>query len=147
MNSSYTTAIGQGVMDLWEGKAVNTSHSDNFQNLDKTLSLICVIVVGLGMFLSILLLTTLKKIVKKQRIIVALNKKRTLFLVIHTLSVAIIFALIIMFPNILLGGSNWEFINVWGPTSITVLFYSVIVSSVIYYLVGLVKIFTKKEKN
>ena len=50
MNSSYTTAIGQGVIDLWEGKAVNTIHSDIFRNLDKIISLICVIVVGLGMF-------------------------------------------------------------------------------------------------
>jgi len=147
MNSSYTTAIGQGVMDLWEEKTVNTIHTDNFQNLDKTLSLICVIVIGFGMFLSILLLKSFKKVVKKQRIIVALNMKRALLLAIHSLSVAIIIALIIMFPKVLPGGSNWEFIKVWGPTSITVLFYSVIVSSVIYYLVGLVKIFMKKEKN
>ncbi|WP_432760110.1 serine hydrolase domain-containing protein [Lysinibacillus zambalensis] len=147
MNSSYTTEIGQGVMDLWEGKTVNTIHADNLQNLDKTLSLICVIVIGFGMFLSVLLLQSLKKVIKKQRIRVALNMKRALLLVFHSLSVAIIIALIIMFPKVLPGGSNWEFIKVWGPTSITVLFYSVIVSSVIYYLVGLVKIFTKKEKN
>jgi len=147
MNSSYTTAIGQGVIDLWEGKSVNTIHADNFQNLDKTLSLICVIVIGFGMFLIVLLLQSLKKVIKKQRIIVALNMKRALLLVFHSLSVAIIIALIIMFPKVLSGGSNWEFIKVWGPTSITVLFYSVIASSVIYYLVGLVKIFTKKEKN
>lgn len=147
MNSSYTTAIGQGVMDLWEGKTVNTIHADNFQNLDKTISLICVIVVGFGMFLSVLLLQSLKKVIKKQRIIVALNMKRALLLVFHSFSVAIIIALIMMFPKVLPGGSNWEFIKVWGPTSITVLFYSVIVSSVIYYLVGLVKIFMKKEKR
>ncbi|MGE7690447.1 serine hydrolase domain-containing protein [Lysinibacillus sp. NPDC097214] len=147
MNSSYTTAIGQSVMDLWEGKTVNTIHSDNFQNLDKTVSLICVIVVGFGMFLSIQLLKSLKKVIKKQRIIVVLNMKRALLLVIHSLSVATIFALIMMFPKILSGGSNWEFIKVWGPTSITVLFYSVIVSGVIYYFVGLVNIFTKKKMN
>lgn len=147
MNSSYTTAIGQGVMDLWEGKTVNTIHADNLQNLDKMLSLICVIVIGFGMFLSVLLLQSLKKVINKQRMIVALNMKRALLLVFHSLSVAIIIALIIMFPKVLPGGSNWEFIKVWGPTSITVLFYSVIVSGVIYYFVGLVKIFTKKEKN
>jgi len=147
MNSSYPTAIGQGVMDLWEGKTVNTIHADNYQNLDKTLSLICVIVIGFGMFLSVLLLQSLKKVIKKQRIIVALNMKSALLLVFHSLSVAIIIAMIIMFPKVLPGGSNWEFIKVWGPTSITVLFYGVIVSTVIYYLVGLVKIFTKKEKN
>jgi len=147
MNSGFTTAIGQGVMDLWEGKSVNTMHSDNLQKLDKIVSLVCVIVVGFGMFLSILLLTTLSKIVKKQRIKVALNVKRTLLLFIHLLSVAIIFALIIKLPEILAGGSNWEFIKVWGPTSITVLFYSVIVSGVIYCLLGLVKIITKKQNE
>ncbi|MFB7160244.1 serine hydrolase domain-containing protein [Lysinibacillus sp. NPDC056232] len=147
MNSSYTTVIGQGVIDLWEGKTVNTIHTDIFQNLDKIISLICVIVVGLGMFLSILLLTTLREIVKKQRIRVSLNIKRTFLLIFHSLSVAIIFALIIMFPKLLPERSNWEFIIVWGPTSITVLFYSVIVSAVIYCLLGLVKIFTKKEKE
>ena len=52
-----------------------------------------------------------------------------------------------MFPKLLPERSNWEFIKVWGPTSITVLFYSVIVSAVIYCLLGLVKIFTKKEKR
>lgn len=83
MNSSYTTDIGQGVMDLWEGKNVNNIHSDNLQKLDKTVTLLCVFVVGLGMFLSILLLTTLRKIVKEQRIRVSLNIKRTFFS-IHT---------------------------------------------------------------
>lgn len=145
MNSSYTTATGQSVMDLWEGKTVNTIHSDNLQKLDKTVSLLCVIVVGFGMFLCILLLSSLKKIVKKQRIRTSLNLKRTFLLFIHLLSVVLIFALITMSPKILIEGSNWEFIKVWGPTSISVLFYSVIVSSVIYCLLGLVNIFTKKK--
>ncbi|MCL1696932.1 serine hydrolase [Lysinibacillus sp. BPa_S21] len=147
MNSSYTTAIGQGVIDLWEGKTINTIHSDIFQNLDKIISLICVVVVGLGMFLSIQLLTTLREIVKKQRIRVSLNRKRTFLLNFHSLSVAIIFALIILFPKLLPEKSNWDFIKVWGPSSITVLLYSVIVSAVLYCLLGLVKIFTKTEKD
>lgn len=147
MNSSYTTAIGQGVIDLWEGKTINTIHSDIFQNLDKIISLICVVVVGLGMFLSIQLLTTLREIVKKQRIRVSLNRKRTFLLIFHSLSVAIIFALIILFPKLLPEKSNWDFIKVWGPSSITVLLYSVIVSAVLYCLLGLVKIFTKTEKD
>ncbi len=147
MNSSYTTAIGQGMIDLWEGKTINTIHSDIFQNLDKIISLICVVVVGLGMFLSIQLLTTLREIVKKQRIRVSLNRKRTFLLIFHSLSVAIIFALIILFPKLLPEKSNWDFIKVWGPSSITVLLYSVIVSAVLYCLLGLVKIFTKTEKD
>ncbi|MDM5248593.1 serine hydrolase domain-containing protein [Lysinibacillus sp. G4S2] len=146
MNSSYTTAIGQGVMNLWEGKNIDINHSDNLQRIDKTVTLLCVIVVGFGMFLSILLLTTLRQIVKKQRMRVSFNTKRTFFLIIHSLVVAIFLTLLIMFPKILLG-ANWEFVKVWGPTSISVLFYGVIVGSVIFYLLGLLSIFTKKENK
>ncbi|WP_456956293.1 serine hydrolase domain-containing protein [Lysinibacillus sp. TE18511] len=146
MNSSYTTAIGQGVMDLWEGKNVNNNHSDNLQRIDKIVTLLCVTIVGLVMFLSILLLTTVRKIVKKQRIRVSFNAKRTFFLIIHSLVVAIFLTLLLMFPKIAIG-VNWEFIKVWGPTSISVLFYNAIVTSVIFYLLGLLRIFTKEENK
>lgn len=63
-------------------------------------------------------------------------------LFIHSLIVVTILTLTIMLPKFL--GYNWTFMKVWGPTSITVLFYSVIVTSVIYYLLGLLHILTKK---
>lgn len=52
-----------------------------------------------------------------------------------------------MLPKILLGGSNWGFMKVWGPASISVLFYSAIVTSVIFYSLGLLNIFTKEKTS
>ena len=43
MDSTFTTAIGQGVMDLWEGNNVNFNHTDGYQKLDKVVTILCII--------------------------------------------------------------------------------------------------------
>ncbi|MGE7024207.1 serine hydrolase domain-containing protein [Solibacillus cecembensis] len=144
MNSTFTTAISQNIMDLWEGNSVNNNLSDGFQILDEIATILCIIVSCLGAIFILILLRITWKLVRKQRIRVALNVKRTFVITIHSLLVATIVTLTLMTPKILLGGLNWEFIEVWGPTSISMLFYSVICASIIYYLLGLILIFTRK---
>ena len=46
-------------------------------------------------------------------------------------------------PKFLLG-MTWEFIRVWAPTSVSILFYSVIATIIIYYLYVSWLIITKK---
>ena len=145
MNTNFTTIIGQGVMDLWEGKKVTNNHSASYQKLDKIVTILCIAVGGFSVFFTLLTLRIIKKLVRKQRIRTSLNLKRILLLSIHTLIVAAMLTLAIMLPKILLGGVPWTFIKVWAPTTITVLLYSVIVASIIYYLFGLLLIFTKNE--
>lgn len=144
MNTSFTTAIGQGVMDLWEGNDVTNNHSDRYQKLDRFVTILCIVVGCFGLFFILLSIRVMRKLVRKQRIRTSLNVKRILLLSIHTLIVAAILTLVIMFPKILFG-YPWTFIKVWAPTTITVLFYSVIATSIIYYLFGLLLIFTKNE--
>ena len=103
MNSTFTTAIGQGVMDLWEGNNVNINHSDSYQKLDKIVTILCIIVGCLGLIFSILLLRSLWKLNRKQRTWVALKGKRIFLLVFHSLFVAAILILMMVAPNILLG--------------------------------------------
>ncbi|OOQ93192.1 hypothetical protein BW898_20725 [Bacillus cereus] len=67
-----------------------------------------------------------------------------MLLSIHTLIVAAILTLTIMFPKI--SGLPWAFVQVWAPTTILVFVYSIITVSVIYYLFGLLLVFTKKMK-
>ncbi|WP_328165891.1 hypothetical protein [Cytobacillus praedii] len=146
MNTSFTTAIGQGVMDLWEGNNVtNNNHSDSYQKFDSFVTILCILVGYLGLFLILLTLKVMRKLVRKQRIRTSLNLKRILLVCIHTLIVAAILILIIMFPKILLGGLSWTFIKVWAPISITVLLYTVIATSIIYFWFGLLLIFTKSD--
>lgn len=143
MDSTFTTAIGQGVMDFWEGNSVNINHSDGYQKLDKIISFLCIIFGCLGIFFSILLLRSLWKFKTKQQTSVEFKGKRLFLLVLHLLFVAAIFILLMMAPKILLGMS-WEFIRVWGPTSISVFYYSLLATLILYFFLVLLLIITKK---
>ncbi|MCM2982791.1 serine hydrolase [Niallia circulans] len=143
MDSTFTTVIGQGVMDLLEGNKVNINHSDSYQKLDKIVTILCIIVGCLGIIFSILLLRSSWKFNRKQRTWVALKGKRIFLLVFHSLFAAAILILMIVAPKILLG-MNWEFIRVWAPTSISFFYYSVIATIIVYYLFVLLLIITKK---
>lgn len=146
MNTSYTTAIGQGVMDLWEGNKVTNNHSDNYQKLDQIVTILCIVVGCFGALFILLSLRIMSQLVRKQRTRISLTRKKILLLSIHTLVVAAILTLTIMFPKILLGGLPWAFIKVWAPTTISVFLHSVLTVSIIYYLCGLLFMLTKKTK-
>lgn len=144
MSTSFTTAISQGVMDLWEGNDVTNNHSDSYQKLDRLLTILCIVFGCLDLFFILLSLRIMRKLVRKQRIRTSLNVKRVLLLSINTLILAAILILTIMFPKIL--GVPWAFIKVWAPTTIPVFIYSLITVSIIYYMFGLFLVFTKKIK-
>lgn len=145
MNTTFTTAIGQGVMDLWEGNDVNIQHVSIYQKLDQIATIACIVIGCLGALFALLTVRILWKLAKKQRMWNSLNVKRTLFLLLHTLIVAAIMTIMIMLP-ILLDGLPWSFVKVWVPTTISMFLYSVLVASSIYYIYGLFLGFTKKTK-
>lgn len=146
MNSSYTTAIGQGVMDLWEGRDIAGNHSDAYQKLDEILTFLCITIGCFGALLLFLWLWICRKIVKGQRIKASLHVKRVLLLAIHTLAAAAAITFVIMVPDIMLGGLPWAFIQVWAPMTVPVFLYSVITVTLIYYVFGLTLIFTRKTR-
>ncbi|KGR76343.1 serine hydrolase domain-containing protein [Ureibacillus sinduriensis] len=144
MNSSFTTAIGQGVMDLWEGNEVNLNHTDSYQQIDNIVTLLSIFVCCVGVLFSYLFLKTLWKVAKKQRAWIRLKGKKIVLIVIHTLFVGALLTALMVAPATLLE-MTWDFIKVWGPTSITVLYYSVLATAIVYYLFVLVRILTRKE--
>ncbi|MDM5250513.1 serine hydrolase domain-containing protein [Lysinibacillus sp. G4S2] len=141
MDTTFTTAIGKSVMDLWEGNNVNLDHTDGYQEVDKVLTILCIIIGCLGIIFSILLLRNLWKFKRKQRAWALLKGKRIFLFVFHSLFVAVILILVMVAPKIF--NMNWEYIKVWGPTSISVI-YSGIATIIIYYLFVLWLIITKK---
>ncbi|WP_410768792.1 serine hydrolase domain-containing protein [Fontibacillus sp. BL9] len=147
LSTSHTTAIGQGVMALWEGEKLPTIHTDGYQKLDQIVTVACIVLVGAGIMFLLSILMMLRKLVTKQRIRASLNGKRLLLLLVHTLIVVGIIAFTIMLPNLLLGGLPWSFIHVWAPTSITVLLYIVIAISLIYFVMGVLRCLTIKRNT
>ncbi|KKO55346.1 serine hydrolase domain-containing protein [Paenibacillus sp. DMB20] len=146
LNTSFTTAIGQSVMDLWEGNDVANTHSDGYQKLDRIVTILCIAVGCFGVLFILLSLRIVSKLVREQRIRTKLNVKRILLLSIHTLIAAAILTLALMFPKIFFQGLPWAFIKVWAPTTVSVFLYGVIAVTIIYYLFGLLLVFTKKTK-
>ncbi|WP_169090877.1 serine hydrolase domain-containing protein [Paenibacillus sp. PL91] len=146
MRSSFTTAIGQGVMDLWEGKNVTNNHTDSYQKLDQIVTIICIVVGCFGTLFMLFTIRILRKLAKKQRNWTSLNGKRLLLFILHTLIIAASLTFMIMIPKILLGGLPWAFIKVWAPTTISLTLYSTLVVGIIYFIFGTLLIFTKKTK-
>ncbi|GIP18643.1 serine hydrolase [Paenibacillus montaniterrae] len=147
LNTTFTTAIAQGVLELWEGHDITRAHTDSYQQIDQIVSMLWIVVVSLGALFLLFSLLIIRKLVKKQRIRAKLNVKRSMLFIAHTLLVAAAITVTVMFPKIMLGGLPWAFIKVWAPTSITVFLYSVIAVSIIFYALGILHIFTKKTKT
>lgn len=145
MNTSSTTAIGQGVMDLWEGKTIDMQHISSYQKLDKIVTIICAIIIAISIIFCYLFVQNIRNLYKKQRSMAKLNYKKILLLSAHTILVATMLTAIFITPNTVLGGLNWTFINVWAPTSITFLLYSSISASLLYLLLGFMIIGTKRK--
>lgn len=145
MNTSFTTAIVQGVMDLWEGKTIQGQHVSSYQKLDKIVTIISAFIIVISIIFCYLLFKNARSLYKKQREVVKLNYKRIFLISVHTVIVAILLTTLFIAPNILLGGLNWTFIKVWAPTSITILLYSTILASILYLLLGFSLIATKKK--
>lgn len=145
MNTSSTTAIGQGVMDLWEGKTIDMQHISSYQKLDKIVTIICAIIIAISIIFCYLFVQNIRNLYKKQRSMANLNYKRILLLSAHTILVATMLTALFITPNIVLGGLNWTFIKVWAPTSITFLLYSSISASLLYLLLGFMMIGTKRK--
>ena len=146
MDSTFTTGIGQGVMEIWEGNNVNINHSDSYQKLDKIITILCIIVGCLGLIFSIVLFKSLWKINKKQRTWVAIKGKRIFLLFVHSLFVTAILLLVTLSPKILLEMS-WQFIRIWAPTSISAFYYIGMTTIIIYYLFVLMLIISKKVSS
>lgn len=147
MGTGFTTYIGQGVMDLWEGSNVTDHYSDSYQKLDWIVTLLTIAIGCFGVLILLLLFRIMRQLVRKQRMSVSLSTKQLSLFIIHTLIVAAAFTLMILFPKLLSKRMSWNFIHVWGPPSITVLLYSVIVVSILYYVFGLLLIFTSKKQG
>ncbi len=128
-----------------EGKTIQNQHVSSYQKLDKIVTIISAIVIAISIFFCYLLFKNIQSLYNKQRGLAKLNYKRIFLLSVHIVLVTTLLAAIFFAPTILLGGLNWTFIKVWAPTSITILLYSTIVASFLYFSLGFTLIATKKK--
>ncbi|UZM98576.1 hypothetical protein OL548_29210 [Lysinibacillus sp. MHQ-1] len=65
MNTSSTTAIGQGIMDLWKGKTTTPLHTNSYQKLDKIATIISIIIIGISLIFCYFVIKMTSSIYKK----------------------------------------------------------------------------------
>ncbi|UHA73484.1 serine hydrolase domain-containing protein [Paenibacillus sp. 481] len=149
MQSSTTTAISQGVMDIWQGKKpASQRQPDGMLKLDQIATSVFFSAGCLVLLCFCLILGLVRKLVRQQRSWVslyALTWKRCLFLVIHIVICATGLFVVINLPNLLLGGMPWSFINRWSPATIALTYYSVIGMFSLYFMYGMLLVFTNKR--
>ncbi|WP_166241324.1 serine hydrolase domain-containing protein [Paenibacillus turpanensis] len=147
MKTSFTTAIGQGVMDLYEGRAANSNHADSFQTLDQIVTFLCILIGCIGAVFVFLTIWLITRLAGKKRKWTRITGIRALVLGVHVLIVGSGVFLVLMAPNLLLGGLPWSFIKVWAPTSLTFFLYSFLGCCLIYLIWGLMLLFTKRMRS
>ncbi|WP_439743741.1 serine hydrolase domain-containing protein [Bacillus pseudomycoides] len=147
MKSAVTTSIGQGVIDLWNGKNISdTKQIDSFQKIDKIATIIFIVTVCLSILLIILTIRLIKRLLQKRRNWTLLNKKKFILFLINICVVAGGLLFFLKLPKILLG-VPWSFITVWAPVTVTLTMYSFITVIILYSIYITLMFFTKKEMN
>lgn len=116
LNSSYTTAIGEGIMSLLKGQSVPSENTDSYVLADQIASSIILIIGALIFVLLRLIYNTWKAIRSGSRIF----RLRTLPVLISMLLLsALMFfcVLIVRLPTFIFSNADWSFINDWMPNT------------------------------
>ncbi|MFB9328836.1 serine hydrolase domain-containing protein [Paenibacillus aurantiacus] len=148
MRTTATTAIGEGLMALWQGWPADTNHFDPYQKLDQFVTVVWMVMTGTGIVLLALLLKLVRNLAgkRKQRRWASRSGKRVLLLILHIILAATGLTGVIALPQLLLGGLPWSFILVWAPTSITLSVYTCLAVMAVYFGWGMLLIMTKKSQ-
>ena len=134
LDSSYTLAIGQGIMDIIQGKKLVKPEDDMYKGVDNLASAIVFITVPV----ILLILWFMAKY-----IIETLRRKRTFKgNIIKSIIGSIIFIIFMAgftyclykIPDVLYQGLNWSFVKVWAPQSLILAVISLFVAVLLFNL-------------
>ncbi|GGD98649.1 cyclic peptide export ABC transporter [Paenibacillus nasutitermitis] len=120
LDSEYTRAIGQGVIDILQGKSPEKNARDTYKSIDGfAFAVILLTVPFIGVVLFFMIRSILQLIRGNRR--VEKNAKRRLGIP----ALSLVFALAAAYglyriPDVLFSGLSWEFVRVWAPASLPV---------------------------
>lgn len=142
LNSSYTEAIGKGIINILMGKEEKNSVTDTYINIDNfAFTIICVMVPFVLTMLYFLILFFLQIIKGKRRYIG--DAKYSFYKLLLTFAfICIAGFCLYKIPDVLYSGLPWSFVLVWAPQSfilaLILIFAAVSVFSIYYYLTSII---------
>jgi putative ATP-binding cassette transporter len=116
LNSTYTTAIGEGIMSLLKGQQALKGSSDIYLLIDQIASSIILIMGPLILVMLWLIYNTYKAIRSGHRTF-RLRTSQVLLSILLLSALVFLYIFMIRLPTFIFSNANWSFINDWMPSS------------------------------
>ncbi|SDY17962.1 cyclic peptide export ABC transporter [Thermoactinomyces sp. DSM 45892] len=147
MNSDYTAAIGQGIMNRMNEKTETKLTSDMYVKVDQVATAVTFILGTMALITLFFLSRIVIQIFRGKRTFVRV-RLRTAFLTVVLLTImgGTFVGAMYYLPDVFFQGLPWSFVYVWGPITILTAILSLGVVGMLFCLYAvLAKIFQKKN--
>lgn len=146
INSEYAYAIGQGIIDIMNGKKVKTNVVDTIKYFDSVFFLVAIVSVPIILVSIFLTIACFIQVLKKQRKLRCRARNFITGFSCLLLFLAGFGYCLYKIPSIMFDDLPWNFIDVWAPFSVKVAVILVFVAVVAFLVLYLTTtIFPKKN--
>lgn len=139
MNSSYVSAVADGIYGIMTGKDYSYDVIDIYKSAD----FVSVLLIGILSFILLIILykmcKTLKQILRKERKYYKKGKKCILGIAFSFIFIMIFSYCLNLIPYAFYGGPSWNFVYVWAPISLRIAIYLIYTTSWFLYIYLLIK--------
>jgi len=137
INSVYSQAMGQGIMEILQNRKPPENVSDLYRSVDKVSIVILCVAIPLILITAWFVMAFLKEIIRKERKLRQQTIKNVYGATLLLGFLGLIGYCFYQIPTILFNGLSWDFVDVWAPVSffsaILSLFIGIVFFSVYYY--------------
>lgn len=149
LNSTVTNSIGQGIIDILQGKKPVNQTQDMYKSLDSFSVTIILLVIPFASVTLYFILLSLFEIIKKKR---TLEKR-----VVRWFGLPLVSSLFVLMagyglyqiPTLFFSGLSWDFIKVWAPDSLIFAVWTVMTAITLFcFYLTLITIFpVEKDRS
>lgn len=144
MNSSYMSAVADGIYGIMIGKDYGYDVIDMYKSAD----FVSVLLIGILSFILLIILyqiwKNLKQILRKERKYYKKDKKNILGIVFSFIFIIVFSYCLNLIPYTYYGGPSWNFVFIWTPISLRIAIYLIFASYWFLYLYLLINRLYKK---
>lgn len=143
-NSYYVEEIGQGIIEMLQGKKYNPEVKDLNINADRIAFVLILVELIILLITFIFICKEIKEIRKGKRKLVKITVKKVIQLIFSLLFMVALSLCIYLMPYILYQGVSWNFVFVWLPGSIS---YALVTTYVCIWVIYFYFIFASLFKK
>ncbi|MFS1512187.1 cyclic peptide export ABC transporter [Chengkuizengella sp. SCS-71B] len=147
LNSSDIQFIGEGIMNLINGKELESMGTDFYKSMDNISSAVIFITIPMMLLVVWFLGIAIKQILIKKRKFEGNIARLFTSLVFFSIFIAGFSYCLYQIPNVLYWGLNWDFVNVWAPNSFTMAVLCIFTSGILFSLYYMLTLFFPKHDD